>query len=132
MPPALAQLEQQKRDLLTAFSQLGDLRPGSISAVVRRCGKPNCHCAQPDHPGHGPQQRLTFKRRGKSVTESLSTPAELRKAQQEIAEYRNFQQLTQSFLEVNEQICRLRPLEQTLTPREKKRPPSSSSKSPAK
>lgn len=132
MPPSLAQLEQQKRDLLAAFSQLGDLRPGSITAVVRRCGKPNCRCAQPDHPGHGPQQRLTFKRHGKSVTESLSSPAQLRKAQQEIAEYRTFQQLTQSFLEVNEQICRLRPLEQTLTPQEKKRPPSSSRKSPRK
>ena len=57
MPASLAQLEQQKRDLLSAFSQLGDLRPGSLSAVARRCGKPNCRCAQPDHPGHGPQQR---------------------------------------------------------------------------
>ena len=132
MPASLAQLEQQKRDLLAVFSQLGDLRPGSISAVPRRCGKPNCRCAQPDHPGHGPQQRLTFKRQGKTVTESLSSPAHLRKAQHEIAEFRKFQQLSQSFIEVNEQICRLRPLEQTLTPQEKKRPPSSSKKSPRK
>jgi hypothetical protein len=132
MAPSLSDLEQQKRDLLAAFSQLGDLRPGSLSAVSRRCGKPNCRCARPDHPGHGPQQRLTFKRHGKSVTVSLSSPAQVRKAQHEIAEFRKFQQLSQSFLEVNEQICRLRPLEQTLTPQEKKRPPSSSRKSPRK
>jgi hypothetical protein len=75
---------------------------------------------------------LTFKRHGKSVTVSLSSPAQVRKAQHEIAEFRKFQQLSQSFLEVNEQICRLRPLEQTLTPQEKKRPPSSSRKSPRK
>ena len=127
MPASLAQLEQQKRDLLSAFSQLGDLRPGSLSAVARRCGKPNCRCAQPDHPGHGPQQRLTFKRQGKSVTESLPSPAALRKAQQEIAEFRKFQQLSQSFIEVNEQICRLRPIPepQPAAQEKKRRKPSS-------
>ncbi|WP_414687391.1 DUF6788 family protein [Mycobacterium sp.] len=29
----------------------GDFRRGSISENYRRRGKPNCVCAQPDHPG---------------------------------------------------------------------------------
>lgn len=33
----------------------GDFRRGSVSENYRRCGKPACHCAQPDDPGHGPR-----------------------------------------------------------------------------
>ncbi len=86
MPPTLSQLEQEKRDLLRTFSQLGDLRPGSITGIVRRCGKPTCHCAQPDDPGHGPNLRLTYKAQGKTISEALPTPIAVRKAEREIAE----------------------------------------------
>jgi hypothetical protein len=112
--------------LAHALSELRDLRPGSITGIVRRCGKPTCHCAQPKDPGHGPTLRLTYKIHGKTISESLPTPATVRKAEQEIAEFRKFQQLSQDFIEVNEQICRLRPVEDTLAPQEKKRPKRSS------
>jgi hypothetical protein len=132
MPPSLAQLEQEKRQLLQALSQLGDLRPGSITGIVRRCGKPTCHCAQPDDPGHGPNLRLTYKAKGKTISEALPTPIAVRKAELEIAEFRKFQQLSHAFLQVNERLCRLRPVEETLTAQEKKRPRRSSKKSPKK
>ena len=109
-----------------------DMRPGSIVGAVWRCGKPNCHCARPDDPGHGPNVRLTYKCRGKTVTEALPTPAAVRKAEQEIAEFRNFQQLTRDLVDVSEQVCRLRPVEESLTPQEKKRPKRSKRKSRAK
>lgn len=132
MPLSLAQLEQEKRDLLRALSQLGDLRPGSITGIVRRCGKPTCHCAQPDDPGHGPNLRLTYKVQGKTISEALPTPIAVRKAEREIAEFRKFQQLSHTFVQVNEQLCRLRPVEETLTAQEKKRRKRSSKKSPKK
>lgn len=132
MPPSLPQLEQQRRDLLRAISELGDFRPGSITGIVRRCGKPTCHCAQPDDPGHGPNLRLTYKAQGKTISEALPTPAAVRKTEHEIAEFRKFRQLSHAFVEVNEQICRLRPVEETLTPQEKKRPKRSSKRSPAR
>src|ERR1700735_5212246 len=87
MPLSLAQLEQEKRDLLRTLSKLGDLRPGSITGIVRRCGKPTCHCAQPDDPGHGPNLRLTFKVQGKTISEALPIPLAVRKAEREIAEF---------------------------------------------
>ena len=37
------------------ISQVGDFRRGALNAVWRKCGKPNCACAQPGHRGHGPQ-----------------------------------------------------------------------------
>jgi hypothetical protein len=62
----------------------------------------------------------------------LPTPASVRKAEREIAEFRKFQELSHSFLDVNEKICRLRPLEDMRTPQEKKRRRLSSMKSRAK
>jgi hypothetical protein len=132
MPLSLAQLEQEKHDLLRTISELGDLRPGSITGIVRRCGKPTCHCAQPDDPGHGPNLRLTFKVQGKTISEALPTPLAVRKAEREIAEFRKFQQLSHAFVQVNERLCRLRPIEETLTPEEKKRRKRSNKKSPKK
>jgi len=40
MPDDLASLETQRSMLLEEFLGLGDLRPGSITAVTRRCGNP--------------------------------------------------------------------------------------------
>jgi hypothetical protein len=108
------------------------MRPGSIVGAVVRCGKPNCHCARADDPGHGPHLRLTYKWHGKTVTEALPNPAAVRKAQQEIAEFRHYQQLNRELVEVSEQVCRLRPVEETLTPQEKKRRRPSNKKSRAK
>jgi hypothetical protein len=132
MPHSLASLEARRADLLRALSDLQDMRPGSIVGAVFRCGKPTCHCAQPDDPGHGPTMRLTYKWHGKTVTEALPTPAAVRKAEQETAEFRNYRQLGRELVEVSEQICRLRPVEETLTAQEKKRPRRFSTRSPRK
>ena len=50
----LSELEAQRERLKQQLSGLGDLRPGSLVERYRKCGKPNCHCAQPGEPGHGP------------------------------------------------------------------------------
>ena len=124
MSPSLAALEANRSQLLQQFQSLGDLRPGSITAVARRCGKPTCHCAQPDDPGHDPQFRLTRRLDGKTVTESFPSPTALRKAQREVAEFHRLQQLSTELVAVNQQICGLRPVEerpQGWTAQEKKR-----------
>jgi hypothetical protein len=110
MPPSLDVLESQRAELLRQIAQLGDLRSGSITSITARCGKPNCHCHQPNHPGHGPNFRLTYKVQGKTVSETFPSPAARRQAERQVAEFRTFQQLSRAFLEVNEKICRQRPL----------------------
>jgi hypothetical protein len=124
MPDSLPELEVQRSQILGQFTSLVDLRPGSICAVPRRCGKPTCHCAKPNDAGHDPQIRLTRKVDGKTVAESFASPAAWRKGQAEIDEYHRFQQLSAELITVNEKICKLRPLESetsTWTPEEKKR-----------
>ena len=97
-----------------------------------RCGNPGCHCHREGDPGHAPHLRFTCKRDGVSVTESFASPAAQQKAEREIAEFRRYQELSRAFVAVNERICRLRPVEDTLTPQEKKRPRQSARKSRAK
>jgi hypothetical protein len=124
MPNSLPQLEAERSKILHRFTALGDLRPGSICAVARRCGKPTCHCAKPDDPGHDPQIRLTRKVDGKTIAESFPSPAAWRKAQSEIDEYRRLQELNAELIAVNEKICGHRPIgpeSSTWTPEEKKR-----------
>lgn len=107
MPELLAQLERRRVQLLRELSQIGYFRAGSVTPLVRRCGKPGCRCSEPDDPGHGPNLRLTYKVNGKTRSESLSSQAAVRKARREIARFRKFQQWNREFVEVNASICRL-------------------------
>ena len=124
VPESLPDLELERAKLLQQFLTLTDFRPGSITASVRRCGKPRCHCARPNDPGHEPQLRLSRKVNGKTVNESFATPAALRKAQREVVEFQRWQQLGEQLLAINQKICALRPVEKEgsgWTPQEKKR-----------
>lgn len=129
MSKSLHALEQQRSAILSRIVDLGDFRSGSVTAISGRCGKPECRCHQPDQPAHGPNFRLTRKVKGKSVTETFASPADLRKAQREVEAFQRFRELSRELLEVNEKICRARPVEDTLTPQEKKRRRRSGGKS---
>jgi hypothetical protein len=132
MPDSLLDLEKRRSEVLAKISTLGDFRPGSISATGGRCGTLNCHCHKPGDPGHGPNFRLTYKVNGKTLTESFPNPAAQRKAEREIAGFRKYRELSRTFVETNEEICRARPVEDTLTPQEKKRRKPSGRKSNGK
>jgi hypothetical protein len=132
MPDPLSSLLHQRDVILREILSLGDFRSGSITTTSGKCGKPTCHCHQTGSPGHGPNYRLTRKQGGKTVTETFSSPAELRKAQTEVEAFHRFQSLSRELLEINEKICRARPVEDTLTPQEKKLRKRSTSKSSAK
>jgi hypothetical protein len=99
MSETLPSLEAQRSKVLRQITELGDLRPGSITGTIRRCGKPTCHCARATDPGHGPNLRLTFKTEGKTVTEALP-PSVVRKAEREIEEFRQFQKLSHTFVQL--------------------------------
>jgi hypothetical protein len=91
MTRTLDDLEQRRREITQQIALLGDLRAGSVTSTSGRCGKPSCRCHQPGQSGHGPNLRLTYKVGGKSVSESLPTPAAIHKAEREVAEFRKFQ-----------------------------------------
>ena len=108
-PADIAGLELQRAGLYEELGRVGDFRRGSLNEVWRKCGKANCACAQPDHPGHGPQYNLTRSVGGKTRTRQLA-PAELDKVRAELAAYQQFAALSEQVVAVNEAICEARPV----------------------
>jgi len=97
---------REKRALITArLAQIDDLRPGFLTARFRKCGKPNCHCAQKDSPGHGPSYSLTHRFGGKTVTQVIPQGPAVERAKAQIAEYRRLRNLVRELIAVSEQIC---------------------------
>ena len=89
------------------MAQVGDFRRGALNVVWRKCGKPNCQCAQ---PGHRPQYNLTRRAGGKTVNTHLRPGAELEKAEREVAEHQRFLGLVEEVTVVSEAICAARPV----------------------
>lgn len=106
---SLEELEAERAGLFEELAGTGDFRRGSVSENYRKCGKPNCACAKPGHPGHGP--RLLWTRTGpggKSRGRQLAA-LEVEKVRAELDTYARFASLTEAIVEVNEAICEARP-----------------------
>jgi hypothetical protein len=116
LPPDLPSLERRRSELLDLLRQVGDFRRGALNAVWRKCGKPNCQCAQPGHRGHGPQYNLTRRVGGKTVNTHLKPGPELEKAEREVAEHQRFQGLVEEVTVVSEAICAARPVTRSAVP----------------
>lgn len=106
--PSLSELEAERAELLAQLARVGDFRRGSVSENYRRCGKPNCVCAQPEHPGHGPRWLWTRTLPGgKSVGRQLAA-GEVETVRAELDAYHGFARLTDAIVAVNEAICEAR------------------------
>jgi hypothetical protein len=68
--PAAARLRQRRMTLLQALKLPPDALPGSLARSYSRCGKPTCHCAGGEGPGH-PGWQLTFMVAGKKRVERI-------------------------------------------------------------
>ena len=118
MPETLEGLEQRRQQIYQQLGWLDDFRPGMISVNYRKCGKPNCACAEPGHPGHGPQYLWNTTQNGKSRAQSLRLGPELEKVSEELENYGRFLALCHDLVEVNERICQLRPVAEVEEERE--------------
>lgn len=110
MATRLETLEARRGELYEALAGLSDFRRGTISVNYRTCGKSNCACARAEHPGHGPQYLWNATIGGKSRARNLRLGPELEKVGNEVETYRAFGRLCAELVEVNEQICQLRPV----------------------
>ncbi len=103
--PSPQQLETERERLKNEMAQLGDMRPGSLVGRFRKCGKANCHCAQPASESHGPSWSLTRSVEGKTVTKVIPIGVAVEQTKAQIAEYRRFRKFVQELTELNVQIC---------------------------
>jgi Family of unknown function (DUF6788) len=114
--PSLPELEAERDLLYARLAATGDFRRGSVSENYRKCGKPNCACAQPGHPGHGPRFLWTRSEgRRKRIGRQLAA-AEVEKVRREIARHAEFTAAVERIAEVNEKICESRPAAGTQAP----------------
>lgn len=106
---SLEDLERQRDRLFDELAGIGDFRRGSVSENYRRCGKPNCACAQPGHRGHGPRYLWTRTVAGRGTKGRQLTATELDKVRAELANYHRYVELNEQIVAVNEAICEARP-----------------------
>ena len=105
--PTLDSLVARRRHLLAEIAAIGDLRPGSLKARFRKCGKPNCHCAADGHPGHGPQWSVSRVVKGRMHSRAVP-PWALEEARLQVDECRRLRRLTAELIEVGGAICERR------------------------
>jgi len=110
MNKKLAEIEVKRKSLYKKLEETGDFRRGTISVNYRKCGKKNCACAKPGHPGHGPQYLWSTTIKGKSYARNLRLGPELKKYMEETNNYRSFLKLYDEIVLLNEKICDLRPI----------------------
>jgi len=114
--PSLPELEAERDRLYAQLSMVGDFRRGSVSENWRRCGKPNCACAAPGHPGHGPRFLWTRAARGRGTVGRQLAAGEVEKVRAEVARHGEFAAVCEQIAEVNEKICEARPVAGTGAP----------------
>jgi hypothetical protein len=114
--PSLPELEAERDRLYAQLSEVGDFRRGSVTENYRRCGKPNCACAAPDHPGHGPRFLWTRTARGRGTVGRQLVAGEVARVRGEVARHGEFAAISEQIAEVNEKICEARPAAGTVSP----------------
>jgi len=103
--PHAARLRKRKFDLARRFTVPEDLLPGSLSLSHIRCGKPTCHCAQPEDPGH-PNWTLTFMAQGNKRV--LHIPKDwVEEVQRRVEAGREFQDAGREVLTANAELLAL-------------------------
>ena len=102
--PSIGELSRQRDALRAQLVSVGDMRPGSLVARYRKCGKPSCRCAGQGERGHGPSWSLTHAVEGKTRTKIIPAAA-VPQTQEQIAEYRRFRRLIRALVEVSEKVC---------------------------
>jgi hypothetical protein len=102
-------MEAERERLYAQLSTVGDFRRGSVTENYRKCGKPNCACAQPGHPGHGPRFLWTRPIRGRKTRGRQLAAGEVAKVRRELERYAEFAAISEQIVEVSERICEARP-----------------------
>ena len=92
-PAGRARAARRRARLLAALPDLHQILRGTLVTRYRKCGRANCHCADPRDRGHGPAYYLVVTT-GPGQTLQIYVP---RQHQREIERWiRNFQRTRQT------------------------------------
>jgi len=92
----IRKLERKRAEILDQLLSDTPLLAGSLSLVMRRCGKANCHCAR--RPAH-PVWVLSTRRKGKASCQVIRR-ADVEKTDERVRVYKKFKAALKRLSEV--------------------------------
>ena len=101
------ELEMKRSQLQEQLAGVGDLRLGSLIYRYRRCGKPNCVCSGPGHPGHGGWV-ISKSTAGGTVMSTVPDEENVSEVRRQLEEGRRFWKLAHEFAEASDELSRKR------------------------
>jgi hypothetical protein len=94
------QIEKQIQRIKKELTELGELRPGSLSKQYNVCGKASCRCKDPEHPKrHGPYYQVSYGRKGKSSS-AFVRPESLADVKKQLANYKRLKELVNRWIDL--------------------------------
>ncbi|HAM50410.1 MAG TPA: hypothetical protein DCP92_06835 [Nitrospiraceae bacterium] len=104
----IEKLQRRIERIKKHLSELGEMRPGSLSTQYNVCGNPTCRCKRPDNPiRHRPYYQISYTRGGKSKTEFVKSE-DVEKVRLQLRNYHTFKELTDEWVDVSLAIAHLR------------------------
>lgn len=100
-------LNARIRRIKQELTDLGPMRPGSLSEQYNVCGTPGCRCKDPKKPRkHGPYYHLNYTWRGKARTEFVKAEA-VKALRVQVETYKQFRVLCEEWVEVSLELARV-------------------------
>ena len=100
-------LKRRRTQLLRKLPALDHVLRGSLIERYKRCGKPNCKCA--NGPGHGPKYYLSVSRPGtRSPQMDYVRQADVAEVTGHLATYTLVREVLEEICEINQELLRRR------------------------
>ena len=101
-------MQKRIQQIKKQLSELGDLRPGSLSKQYNVCGNPTCRCKRADKPvKHGPYYQISYTRKGRSKTEFVKSE-DVREVRLQLKNYQLLRSHIDEWVDLSLNIARLR------------------------
>jgi len=104
--PTAADFKRRRRQLLRKLPPLDSVLRGSLVERYKRCGNPNCKCAQ--GPGHGPKYYLSVSYPGRSPQMDYVPQADYAQISESVANYAQVREILEEISEINHELLRRR------------------------
>jgi hypothetical protein len=104
--PTTSDLKRRRRQLLRKLPPIDTVLRGSLVERYKRCGNPNCKCAQ--GPGHGPKYYLSVSYPGRSPQMDYVPQADYTQISESVANYAQVREILEEISEINHELLRRR------------------------
>ena len=104
--PTTSALRRRRGQLLRKLPPLDAILRGSLVERYKRCGNPNCKCA--DGPGHGPKYYLSVSYPGRSPQMDYVPQADYAQVSARVANYAQVREILEEISEINHELLRRR------------------------